>query len=343
MKRVNLWPVLLSVLMVGCLEINTMTQVNPDGSVERTIDLKGSARSISETSFNIPRVDVAMWEITQDSIGDDKYHYQARRNFNLVDDMNASFEANTNAVRIKIKSDLTLSQGLFFTRYYYEEKLWADIPGPDLPMEDYLSDDELQSLILNDTDEGAGTLDSVEAERLERQLDLYFQHRIYEDFANALREGARRIDVLEQADEILNANLDSIKFKLNTTNYYDGNDVWESILEGYMNEDLLDAIHESNPEGFEQFYNNWQFFEDVLLNDYSYSIELPGVIRETSALDVRGNRMSWEPEAILLFFGGVTLSAESSIVNIWSVVITAILFFLTLIVTVISFARQRKP
>jgi len=343
MKLLNLFPVLLPVLMTSCLEIDTTTRIHPDGRVERAIELKGSATSISETSFNIPRVDAHLWQITQDSIRDDKFHYQARRKFETVDEMNASFEANTSPVHVKIKSELIQSQGLFFTRYYYQEKLWADLPGPNIPMEEYLSEDELQKLILNDTDAGEGLLDSLDEQRLEEQLDRYFQYRIFEDFVEELKAGAQGSGVSQKLNEVLETERDSLVLKLRNTNYYNENLVWKSILKDYFDPGMLELIQENNSEGLNRFYQRWQFLEDVLLNDYSFSVELPGVLRKTTAPDVRGNRMTWEPDAMLLFFGGVQLSAESSIVKIWSVVITGLLFLLTLVITIMSFIRQRNP
>ncbi|MCF6238213.1 MAG: hypothetical protein L3J79_05270 [Candidatus Marinimicrobia bacterium] len=69
---------------------------------------------------------------------------------------------------------------------------------------------------------------------------------------------------------------------------------------------------------------------------------MPGVIRKTNAPDVRGNRLSWKPEAIVFFFGGVDLEAESTQINIWSVILTGNLVLLTLAVTVLGFLRRGR-
>ncbi len=342
MKLLRFTVLLVPFFMTGCLEIDTVSKILPDGSIQRSLELRGSESNIMETAFNIPRVDVELWETTQDSLQDDNFLYTATRTFESVTALNESFEANSGPLRFKIKADFKQTEGLFFKRYYYSEKVWVDLPGPGLPVESYITGKEIEALIINDTDEGSGLLDSVEAKRLEDQLDLYLERRIFEDFAKTLREGARRIDALDQVNKILETNSDSLAVKLGTTNYYDENAVWESILEEYLNGELVDAIHEGYPEGFEDFYKRWQFFEEVLMNDYDFSIELPGVIRKTSALDVRGNRMSWEPNALTLFFGGATLEGESSIVRVWSVVITGLLLLLTLVVTIVSFIKQRR-
>ena len=342
MKHVKISAVFIPFLMVGCLEIETLTRIHPDGSIERVLDLKGSTEAIFETSFNIPRADVSLWEVSLDSIGDEKHLYHATRTFNTVAELNQSFEMNTGPLRFKAKSELTQSQGLFFSRYFYTEKLWVDLPGPKLSMEGFLSESELQKLIISESDES--DVDSLEAQRLEDQFDRYLEQRIFEDFVNELRLGALQTGKADELETVIAANRDSLIIKLGTTNYYNENEVWQTIMGAYFeaSPSLLDDIHEKNSSGFEGFYQRWGFFEEVLINDYSFSIEMPGVIRKTSAIDVRGNRMNWEPNVIELFFGGATLEAESSVVKVWPLLFTGVLFLLTLMVSVASFVRQRK-
>jgi hypothetical protein len=135
---------------------------------------------------------------------------------------------------------------------------------------------------------------------------------------------------------------DSLLKALSSTNFYDENLVWKSVLEKYISRNTIEEVQAGNAEGFVQFYQRWQFFEEVLVDDYNFSIEMPGVIRKTSALDVRGNRMSWGPATIQLFFGGISLEAESSVIKPWSLVMTGLLILLTLVVMVTGLIRQRN-
>ena len=61
MKYLRTAIMIIPLLMVGCLEVETTSKVNPNGSIERSIQLKGSAASISGTNFNIPRHDLDAW------------------------------------------------------------------------------------------------------------------------------------------------------------------------------------------------------------------------------------------------------------------------------------------
>jgi len=341
MKLLKTTIIMLPLLMVACLEIETTSKVNPDGSIERTVQLKGPADDIETSSFNLPRHDLTLWQITRDSLEEDKFRYKASRTFESVDDLNQSLKLDAADPGIQIEAKLEIDEGFFFRRYFYQENIWADLPGPDLPMEAYVSQSELKKLQVSETDSGEGLVDSVEIARIEDRLDDYLQNVIFEDFVAVLREGGRRSGNLEIVDMLIKENADSLSEALELTNFYNENLVWKSILGEYMPASVVDEIQAANAEGLADFYQRWQFFEEVALDDYHLSVELPGVIRETSALDVRGNRLSWDPEPIWVFFGGISIEAESSVIKPWSLVITGLLLLLTLVLTIVSFFRQR--
>ncbi|MBT3229147.1 MAG: hypothetical protein HOD43_10030 [Candidatus Marinimicrobia bacterium] len=342
MKYLRTVIMMIPLLMVSCLEVETTSKVNPDGSIERSIQLKGSAESILETNFNVPRHDLEFWQISQDSLEEDNYLYLAEAKFESIDDLNQSFRRNAQDPGVQIKASLFINEGFFFTRYFYKEDIWADLGGPELPMESYLTQAELEALISNETEAGAGHLDSVESARIEAGFDDYMQHLIFEDFIIELRKGGKRSGNLSVIDGMIKEHSDSLLKALSSTNFYDENLVWKSVLEKYISRNTIEEVQAGNAEGFVQFYQRWQFFEEVLVDDYNFSIEMPGVIRKTSALDVRGNRMSWEPATIQLFFGGISLEAESSVIKPWSLVMTGLLILLTLVVMVTGLIRQRN-
>ncbi|MBC8375298.1 MAG: hypothetical protein H8E26_04575 [FCB group bacterium] len=342
MKYVRTAIMMIPLLMMGCLEVETTSEVHEDGSITRSIQLKGSAESISNTNFNIPRHEIALWEITQDSLKDDRHLYHAKAKFESVEALNQSFKLNTMDPGVQIIASLVRDEGFFFNRYYYRENIWADLPGPKLPLEPYLSQSELDVLIMNEVEGNEGLLDSMESARLEHQWELYMEQLIYDDFVAELRKGGKSSGNLSAIDGMVKEHSDSLMKALSTTNFYDENRVWKTVLGNYVDDAILDEVEQANTAGFTRFYKSWQFFEEVLMDDYSFSVELPGVIRNTSASDVRGNRMTWDPETIKLFFGGIALEAESSIVKPWSLVITGLILLLTLVVTLAGFIRQRN-
>ena len=342
MRCLRIAVMLIPVFMVGCLEVETTSKVNEDGSITRSVQLKGSAESISNTNFNIPRHDIALWEITQDSLKDDRFLYHAVAEFESVEALNQSFKLNTIDPGVQITVSLVRDEGVFSNRYYYREIIWADLPGPKLPMEPYLSQSEFDALLMNEVEENEGLLDSIESTRLEHQWERYMEQLIYDDFVIELRKGGKSYGNLSTIDGLIKMHSDSLMKALQTTNFYDENRVWKTVLGNYIDSTIIDEVEQANTDGFTRFYKSWQFFEDVLMDDYRLSVELPGVVRNTTASDVRGNQMTWDPETIKLFFGGISLEAESSVIKPWSRVITGLILFLTLIVTLVGFIRQRN-
>jgi hypothetical protein len=195
---------------------------------------------------------------------------------------------------------------------------------------------------MNEVEGNEGLLDSIESTRLEHQWERYMEQLIYDDFVIELRKGGKSSGNLSTIDGLIKMHSDSLMKALQTTNFYDENRVWKTVLGNYIDSTIIDEVEQANTDGFTRFYKSWQFFEDVLMDDYRLSVELPGVVRNTTASDVRGNQMTWDPETIKLFFGGISLEAESSVIKPWSRVITGLILFLTLIVTLVGFIRQRN-
>jgi hypothetical protein len=197
-------------------------------------------------------------------------------------------------------------------------------------------------LLLFEENPDSSAMDSVEAAKLEGRLVDYLDQVIFADFFEEVLEGAEQGSILEQIEPDLTKHKDSLLALLKDTNYQDDNPVWQEIMGGFIDSSLVKIIWENNITGFTHFYQSWQFFDNLMVDDFEFSIELPGVIRKTNALDVRGNRLSWKPEAIFFFFGGVDLEAESTQINIWSVILTGILVLLTLVVSLYGFFRRGR-
>jgi len=342
MRHLKFALIIVPLLLTSCLEVKTTTRIRKDGSIERMVSLKGSPETIEETRFNIPREDKALWMISQDSVDSENDRYEARATFESIEALNTSFALNAESPGVQIKSTLLLDEGFFFDRYYYMEKIWSDLPGPEVSMAPYITKAELESLILNEMESDSGSMSKVDTDRLSKQMDAYLEDVIFKDFVIELREGGHRSGHIKAIDEMIKAHADSLQEKLNSTNYYDDNPVWKEILAEYIDTLIINAVELSNEEGFLRFYQDWSFFNDVLVDDYQFSVELPGVIRKTTALDVRGNLMSWEPSPVRLFFGGITLEAESSVIKPWSLIITGILLLITLVVTVAGWMRRPR-
>ncbi|NQV14971.1 hypothetical protein HQ531_05880 [bacterium] len=342
MHKLALSIILIPFLLNSCLDIETLTIINQDGSLERHVGLTGDPGEIQTTGFNVPREDIEFWEQTTDSIEKDKASLKASRHFASIDEMNQSFRVNGGPLRVQIEAELKLLKRLFFTRYRYMEKIWADLPGPELPMDDYLCMEDIEALLLRDSHPEESLLDSVEAKRLERAFESYLDHKIFEDFLLELDAGVRAAGISRELMQPVQDNYDSLFSQLRKTNFQNDNQVWQQTLAIYIDTTTIQGIHKNNADGFRQFYKRWQFFEEMIMNGYTFNIELPGSILETNSINVVGNRLSWKPEAVLLFLGGVELNAESSKINPRAIILAGALVFLILLVTLLRFFRKAE-
>ncbi len=340
MHRTNLILLVLPVFMTACLDIETVSVVHQDGSIDRQIELKGSENDIAATSFNIPRRDTSQWLINREVQSDKKLTYLASRSFASVSEMNQSYEVNSNPLTVKIVAAFEKSHGFFYTRFSYQERIWADLPGPALDLGDYLNEAEVKILLDGEKDDTS--VDSVEMERLDQQLDKYLKRRIFEDFLSVLRTSARIVGRSAEVEAVLVESGDTLQSRLDLTDFYDENLVWKTLLGEFLDTAVVEDIERGNSQGLVEFYERWQFVEDVFLNDHHFNIQMPGVIRQTNANQVLGNMLSWNPESGHFFFGeGVILKAESAQVNIWSAVLAGMVLVLTLLVTIVGYLRNR--
>ncbi len=343
MKYLKSCILLLPLLLTGCfsvLEVETTSKVNLDGSIERTIQLTGSENEILETKFIIPRQDLDLWQITMDSVEDNRFLYKANANFESVDELNQSLMLNAEDPGVQITADLEIEKGLFFTRYLYSEKVWYDLPGPDIPMEKYLSRRELMSGMSSESNTGMRELSPKEEKRIERRFEEYLQHKYFEGLVIELREGALVSGHIEELEKVLETNSDSLIIELEEVYFDDEYLEWKSILTKYLTPIMLEDIYLSNIEGFDRFLQGWNFLETLLIA-HKISVELPGVIRKNFDNEILGNRAVYTPSSILMFFGGVTLDAESAVARPGALIIGGILMALLLGGSVVELVRKR--
>lgn len=340
MKAQHIILSIITMLFSSCLDIETLTLVNEDGSVERTVSLEGSLEDIEGTGFNRPREELDLWDVQWDSTSEDHSKFSATRRFKDGDELNENLKLNADSLTTWANVEVLKRNGFFYTRYEYTERVWAILPGPELPMDHYVSDAELSLLLESDDEDREAYEDSLELADIEERMDQYLELRIYEDYLGELRKAGEKLGRSEELESVLLVASDSLLKNLSLTNYYIGNPTLKEILAQYMELDFVEDLLEAGDPGLQDFYRRWQFFEEVLLNEITLQATLPGVIRATNATEVVGNRAALPVPGHILFFGGEALEVSSAKLNVWAVVITGIVLLLTLILSLWSRSRR---
>ena len=149
--------VLLVILVSGCLEYTMTTRVLPDGSIERTILVKGDSADILKGSLPVP-VD-STWKISAgyeeksegDSTGKKQYVYKASKVFRnsteLNKEINHSVEGEGPILReVRVEKKFRW----FNTFYKYAETYKQTFPFHRKTVDEFLSEEELEIAYADD-------------------------------------------------------------------------------------------------------------------------------------------------------------------------------------------------
>ena len=135
-------------ILSGCREYTTrvINQVNRDGSVDRTVFITRQQGGEFEGSFDVPVDD--SWAII-DSMSivpgqDTTWYLIAKKHFQDVNEINTDYETDT-AVNSILERAASFSRKFkwFTTTYRFEERV-KGLMDVEVPVEDYLDEDELR-------------------------------------------------------------------------------------------------------------------------------------------------------------------------------------------------------
>ncbi|HTP14098.1 MAG TPA: hypothetical protein VMM37_10730, partial [Bacteroidota bacterium] len=142
-KTISLTVCLLGLLMFpACLDIETTSRVNPDGSVLRTITFTDDSAGTYRGDFPIP-LD-STWRQTTEKVGEDKFTVTASRLFRDVDEMNRTLKGTFGKT---LQSEFALERTFqwFFTSYRFTERSLKYVQYDSIPLTDFVSAAEVES------------------------------------------------------------------------------------------------------------------------------------------------------------------------------------------------------
>ena len=74
----------------------------------------------------------------------------------------------------------------------------------------------------------------------------------------------------------------------------------------------------------------------VFMDEYSQTVEMPGLITETNSISVTGNKVSWKVNGDKFIFKDYEMRVESRVVNKWAFVVSGLLLLLVLILFIVK-------
>jgi hypothetical protein len=333
-------------------EYDNETVINADGSCERNITLKSEDASAFKHPFSF-LID-SSWKVEKDTTSK-KRLLKAQRKFNNVDEMN-NFLIDTGCNWSNIKHDYHLNKRFrwFYSYYDYSERYARLNPFNKIPVSDYLSKDELLLMMEEETDYLAGR-DSAEIEKIKEQIidkvGYFFGRTMFESFYETLLQAVDTLKSDELTKDKVKADkkyfIERIKKVERKTGDFPDIGEFDKMIK------LCDTIFKSNVlsrnkiivdrvfTAYKEKCKKVDKLSSVYGDKESNSVKMPGLIIDTNAKNLIGNKVSWKYNLFKSLFKDYEIKVTSRVINVWAFIVSGIVIVLALIGIIVGHWRRR--
>lgn len=309
--------------------ISMKTKVHEDGSLDKTIILeKTNAFREKNNMFAIGKENG--WQVTvtelEDSLQDEGGHHRIefKKSFDSADEANRDLDHQSDTL-FQIHTSFEKKFRWFYSYITYTETFKPINRFKLVSTDDYFTPED-HAFIERLPGDGKpiSKADSIYFEVLNEKIaDRFVNMGIFEEQFQILKEVISRsgldkvwIDSLNKRKEFIYDMIDDVKGKTN------------------MAEIIADSLKIPLPqpkasEDFEELSKNLNsrisFMSFANDGKYNIEIEMPWTITYSNADSVHNNTLLWKPFPTKFSFNEYTMIAESRKLNVWTVVVSAIL------------------
>ena len=286
--------VLVLLTASGCKkDKKTTTKINIDGSCVRTVVVN----PVSDTSSSFPVPTDKSWEARLE--GDTEKIYIASKRFDDVNQMNNEYKRPS-----KVGIDLKFEKKFrwFFTYFSYHETYITCFQIQRIPIQTFLTEEEYAQYENGDT-----------SKALNKRMDEFLMANIFEEFYRQLIDSVESLHDPSVPVSIFIAKKKEIDFHKMEHNTKDIVKYLERILGLKLKGELerqIDGITKSIDAKVQFMINAG--------GDYVNEVVMPGIILNTNANTVEGNKVVWHFNEDKFTFINYTMNVESRIANLWA-------------------------
>ena len=334
--------------LTGCREITTTTRIFSDGSCERTVLIEGDSSDVFSGSYPLPLDSSWTFSIKRDSSEKTKYIYLAKKSFKRVSDLNNEYLYDSVSTFSKLDRSIKLKKHFrwFFTILTYREIYRDANPFKQISVSDYLTADEINILFIDEEDSSEIAVNKKE---VEKKFETWLGIGIFEEFYQAFLRGAVQLGDSNLTQEIIISKKDVLTktVLVDTISFFDIDekkliDSLITICEYTFQTPGVWKLLEKGNDTFRELKNKLAAFEIVWTEGYTNEVFMPGLLVDTNAETVEGNKVVWEVGTGNFFLRDFEMWAESRIVNRWAVPVTAVIVVVICVGLVITASRRRK-
>jgi hypothetical protein len=327
MNKARVWiPFMVGALVLGafsgCLDIVSTSRVNRDGTILRTITLKGDSAELARGNFPIS-LD-STWER---SITPKDDHNQSiltvSRLFRDAQQMNEALHG-TFGRTLQFQIEFEKSFQWFFTSFRYHETVLKFGQFDTIPISVYLSSAEIDAWRRFDMEkkpfETKG--DSLALMSSVPRVEEWERRNLFEYVYAAFLDGVHDIHSLSLTDSLIAPMKDSL-FRASARS--DINiDTLRFLYARILKNPAVHKAWRASKARFDAIRGKAEFVHDVNSNSYETRVEMPGLVTNTNAPTIEGNRATWKNYKDVAKIFGYTMWVDSREVNWWAVIATGI-------------------
>ena len=329
--------ILLGILMLtlmfslqGCLDIFISTEIKPNGQISQTIVLEGDSTSILNSY--IPAVSNKTWESEWIKVEDDKHKLILSKTFQNFKEFNTDMNPSDSLPAVRIKAELKRKFRWFFTYLDYNETLLPSNPFNQLDWKDYLTNDEVELIALDEDDREKDPRYNIKTyNQTEKKFENYIFRSAYEEFFVLFSKAATETQIANfNIDELKSKQEEIYQYAYKETDFSDLDDLMMAF-DAILGEEIVSSIKASQPEFISYFEKKLEFFNDCLDDNYHFSVKMPGLLVETNSNIIESSRLSWDVDFVDFYFKGLEIQSQSRIVNTWAFIVAGAIILLLLI------------
>jgi len=316
----------LSTMMyfAGCREYKTTTKINSDGSCERTVIVKD--KTIEPHSIVFPIPTDKSWKIEMTKAKDDTTQtvYTAIKYFDDVNSINNEYK---NKEKIGLHVNLDKKFRWFYTYFDYEEVYHSYFPFRNIPLRDFLTPQEYEQYIKEDT-----------TKAFKKRLDKYAEESYFEYFFDEFITLLGKNKIADLTPEYVTSKKSIIKEHIDE--YGDKTEELMKYMEKVLGtksvwklKDGVDNIVKSILEKMDHF--------STANGSYKSEVTMPGIILSTNAKTVEGNRAVWEFDEDRFCFVDYKMVVKSRTVNVWAFVVSGAIVLIVIILLLLPKLRRK--
>jgi len=341
LKRWSLLTLLIA-LLPGCLDIYLDTTINRNGSITKHISLEGDSTEIIGNTF-FAMLD-STWDTTWTTLDKDKRRFSASITFRNTKEFNSIFNPS-DSTKIQIRANAVLKKKFrwFFTYYEYQESLLAANTMNYVDWRDYLSEEEVRLIYLDEDDRKADSAYSEpEYKDTEKRLTDFLTNSTTAEFIHlllSLPEIGQSTGIT--AERIEKERKDYISYLSDSVSSSNITELIKATSD-FFGAPGLDSLASMHPGNFELFSRKLEFMETSWDDSYKLSLTMPGLIISSEAESLEGNTSKWEVGIFHFFFTDFTMKAESRVINNWAFIVAGIVLIIFVVSLFASLFKKQK-